>query len=138
MRLPAFILRLRDHPLARQLLSFAAVGLAATAAHYVVLVTLVELIGMGPIPATTCGYAVGITVSYVLNRRYTFAARGGLRQFAKFATLYLVGAVLNGAVMSGLMKVGIWYLWAQIGATALVMSWNFLGARYLVFRDRGG
>ncbi len=127
--------RFSEHALIRQGLRFAAVGLAATGVHYSVLVAMVEIGGVKPIVATTCGYAIGIVVSYALNRRFTFVSRGGPGRFAKYVILYVVGAFLNGAVMGSFMVLGAPYLWAQVGATGLVLVWNFAGARYLVFRD---
>lgn len=135
MTRPQLLQRFSEHALIRQGLRFAAVGFVATGAHYAVLVALVEAGGIKPILATTCGYAIGIVVSYSLNRRFTFASHGGPGRFAKYVTLYVVGAFLNGAVMGGLMGLGAPYLWAQVGATGLVLVWNFAGARYLVFRD---
>jgi|CXWL01.1.fsa_nt_gi putative flippase GtrA len=135
MTRPQLIQRFSESALIRQGLRFAAVGFVATGAHYAVLVTLVEAGGVQPVAATTCGYFIGIVVSYALNRRFTFAARGGAGRFAKYVTLYVVGAFLNGAVMGGFMSFGAPYLLAQVGATGLVVVWNFAGARYLVFRD---
>lgn len=119
----------------RQALRFAIVGAIATAVHYAILIVLVELADVAPVIATTIGYGVGIVVSFTLNRRYTFAVPDApAARFVKFALLYAIGAFLNGLVMSALMGAGAPYLLAQIGATALVLIWNFAGARYLVFR----
>jgi putative flippase GtrA len=121
--------------LARQILRFALAGAAATAAHYSVLIGLVELGGVRPVVATTIGYCVGIVVSYALNRRYTFnSATPIIASFPKFAVLYGIGMVLNGAIFAGLMSLGAIYIAAQIGATAIVLFWNFLGARFVAFR----
>lgn len=125
-----------QHTITAQFARFAAVGAIATAVHYGVLVALVELGGVGPLIATTCGYVVGIATSYSLNRRFTFGARGAVgRTLAKFVALYAIGALLNAGVMAALMRAGAPYLLAQIGATGLVLAWNFAGARYVVFRD---
>lgn len=116
---------------------FTIVGGFATAVHYAILAALVELAGFRPLVATTIGYGVGVMVSYVLNRRYTFAAADAVAtSLARYIALYVVGAVLNGAVMAGLMHYGAPYLAAQLGATSLVLVWNFAGARLFVFRDR--
>lgn len=122
-------------PLLAQIARFAAVGVAATATHYAILVALVEGAGVRPVLATTIGYIFGTTVSYVLNRRFTFKSDAPVASsFAKFALLYGVGAFLNGAIMAVLIAQGAWYLLAQIVATGLVLIWNFLGARFIAFR----
>lgn len=130
------ISRLANQAIVRQALKFAAVGALATLVHYAILVALVEFGRASPVTATTIGYCVGILVSYTLNRRYTFGARSApiARTFLKFVLLYGVGALLNGVIVAILIDAGLWYLLAQIVATGLVLAWNFLGARFLVFR----
>jgi putative flippase GtrA len=125
-----------SHALVRQVGRFAVVGVIATAAHYAILIALVEIGHVEPVLATTLGYVVGISVSYALNRRFTFSDTTApvASSFAKFALLYGVGGVLNGAIMGGLISLGAPYLLAQVVATGLVLIWNFLGARFLVFR----
>ncbi|HYD87855.1 MAG TPA: GtrA family protein [Vitreimonas sp.] len=133
---PERIQELLGHAVVRQIGRFAVVGVIATAVHYAVMVALVEIGRVTPVAATTIGYGFGIVVSYTLNRRFTFQARGTpvAKSFAKFVVLYGVGAFLNGAIVGGLIAVGAHYLLAQVVATGLVLVWNFLGARYVVFR----
>lgn len=124
-----------NHALVRQVARFAVVGVIATAVHYGVLIALVEFGHAKPVLATTIGYCVGIVVSYALNRRFTFASDAPVASsFAKFALLYGIGMVLNGAIVGGLIGAGAHYLVAQVTATAIVLVWNFLGARYVAFR----
>jgi putative flippase GtrA len=133
---PELINRLANHAIVRQALRFAVVGVIATAAHYAVLIALVEIGHLRPVIATTIGYGIGIVVSYALNRRFTFEAKTPVASsFAKFALLYGVGMLLNGAIVGWLVSVGAPYLIAQVAATALVLFWNFLGARYVAFRE---
>ena len=125
-----------SHALVRQVGRFAIVGAIATAVHYAILIALVEFGHINPVLATTLGYVVGIVVSYALNRRFTFSETTApvVSSFAKFVLLYGVGAVLNGAIVGGLIGLGALYLLAQVAATGLVLFWNFFGARYIVFR----
>lgn len=133
---PERLQELLNHTVVRQIGRFAIVGAVATAVHYLIMVALVEIGHLAPVLATTIGYGFGIVVSYILNRRFTFEARGTpvARSFAKFVVLYGVGAFLNGAIVVTLIALGAHYLLAQVAATGLVLIWNFLGARYVVFR----
>jgi len=133
---PELVNRFVNHATTRQVLRFAVVGVIATATHYSILTALVEIGHVNKIVATTIGYAIGTIVSYVLNRRFTFDARGTpvVKSFAKFAVLYGVGAFLNAAIFGALVHAGLFYLIAQVIATGIVLFWNFLGARYIVFR----
>jgi len=133
--IPEQLRRFRESAIARQAWRFALAGAVATAVHFAVLVALVELGGLGPVLASTIAYCIGVIVSFSLNRRFTFEKRGSLgATFAKYAALYAVGIFLNGAIMAALISWGMWYILAQIIAVALILSWNFLGARYIVFR----
>src|SRR5262245_8016411 len=77
--------------LARQFLTFAAVGAVGTAAHFAVLVLLVEALDFSPAAATTVGFVCGAVVNYALNRRFTFVSarshRAALPQFLLVAAL---------------------------------------------------
>lgn len=120
---------------AREFLRFAAVGVAATSAHYAVLIALTELGGVDPVPATAVGFAVGAVVSYVLNRAFTFAARPAIASsLAKFLAIALVGAFINAGIVALLIGQGLYYLVAQVIATLVVLVWNYAGARLIVFR----
>lgn len=133
---PDLINRVKSSATAQQALRFAIVGVVATATHYAILTALVEIGQVKPVIATTVGYIFGTIVSYVLNRRFTFNARGTpvARSFAKYAVLYGVGALLNAAIVQGLIALGLYYLLAQVISTGIVLFWNFLGARFVVFR----
>ncbi|MBL8536849.1 MAG: GtrA family protein [Hyphomonadaceae bacterium] len=129
------IRRFAASALGRQLARFAVAGVIATAAHYSVLIALIELAHAPPVFSTTTGYCVGIVVSYLLNRRFTFKSDAPVaRSFAKYAAFYGVGMVLNGAIFAALLSIDVWYLAAQITATAIVMVWNYFGARFVAFR----
>ena len=125
--------------LRRQFSSFFLVGLIATATHYVTLIGLKQLANWDVIPATLSGYCIGGLVSYVLNRRHTFASdRAHVEAGWRFAMVALVGFFLTW----GLMRIFVslfgdaWYLAAQAVTTALVMFWNFAANRHWTFRPQ--
>lgn len=121
----------------RQFLRFALVGAVSTSAHYVVLITLREVWGVGPVIATTIGYGVGAIIGYTLNRRFTFQEQPDFaRGFAKYLAVVVIGAGINAGVMAALTQMGVHYLVAQIGATLLGLFWNFAGSRLIVFRSK--
>ena len=61
-------------PVARQFTTFFGVGLVSACAHFGVLIGLVELFDFRPVPATLAGYTAGGVLSYILNRRITYAS----------------------------------------------------------------
>jgi putative flippase GtrA len=123
-------------PLVQQFMRFACVGLAATVVHYAILIALVQIGQFGPVIATTIGFAVGVFISYALNRRYTFRPAGQFGQgLAKYYGALSVGLLLNGIIVGVLSGAGLQYLVAQGIATGAVLIWNFLTARMVVFRE---
>lgn len=120
----------------RDFLRFAAVGVVATAAHYAVLLALTEWGGANPVLATICGFFVGALVSYTLNRRFTFAAKPAFgKGLAKFLVVVTIGAVVNAGIVAAFVSGGAHYMIGQVIATGVVLIWNFVGARLLVFRS---
>lgn len=125
----------KSHAVLRQFMRFVAVGAVSTSAHYAVLIALKEIFGVGPVIATTIGYAVGAVIGYTLNRRFTFDARPAFaRGFAKYVAVVVIGAGVNAAAMALLTEAGMHYLLAQLIATTLGLFWNFAGSRLIVFR----
>ncbi|MFN5701603.1 MAG: GtrA family protein [Betaproteobacteria bacterium] len=107
----------------RGLSRYALVGLVATAAHYALLVCLVEWVAAPPGPAAFMGAVLGAGVAYLGNRRYTFSntdmPHG--QTAPRFAAIAGVGAVGNAGVVAGGVALGLHYLLAQVLATAVVM-----------------
>lgn len=119
-----------------QFLFFAAVGAIGTAAHYALLLALVQGPGVNPVSASAAGAALGALVNYLLNYRFTFRSRQAHRNTApKFFFLAAVGLGLNTLLMALGVNVLHWhYLLVQIFATGLVLIWNFFGNRIWTFR----
>lgn len=74
---------------------FCVVGLLNTLAGLGSIFVLVDLVGIGDVPANLAGYIIGLGVSFVLNRTFTFSASGPVapmipRFMATFALAYCV------------------------------------------------
>ncbi len=119
----------------RQLSTYALVGVAATLAHYAVLIVLVERSLWDPVPATLCGYIVGGVVSYALNRRHTFASdRPHQEATWRFALVAFLGFCLTYAFMHLFVdKLEAPYLPAQMVTTVLIMFVSFFINRVWTF-----
>lgn len=82
-----------------QALRFAAVGLAATAAHAGVALAAASALGLAPLLANLAGYLAAVTLSYGGHARLTFRARGRhARRAPRFAAVSLGGLVLSAAI----------------------------------------
>ena len=103
---------------------YTFIGAAATAAHYLTLVLLVEALRIRPGWAAMAGAAVGALVAYGGNHRYTFAATQTPHQRAlpRFMLVAVLGGLGNGLVVwLGTDSLGLNYLLAQFIATGLML-----------------
>jgi len=122
---------------ASQFVRFAGVGAVGTAAHYAVLVALVEVAAIDEVVASTAGAAIGAAVNYVLNRRFTFESRAAHGPaLVRFFTVAGAGLGLNWMLMRVLTSaLAVHYLVAQVLSTATVLAWNFTANRLWTFAD---
>lgn len=56
-------------------------------------------------------------------------------RMSRFAAIGAFGAVLNLAIMAGLMATGVAYVWAAVAAALVTITGNFLLQERFVFRD---
>ncbi len=119
-------------------LRFALVGSFATVLHYAILLVLVEGFALAEVLASSIGFAVSSGFNYALNYRYTFQSTQQHRAtYSKFILVALAGLTLNGAVLAAAMHyLEVHYLWAQLGATGIVLLWNFAGNHLWSFREQ--
>lgn len=122
----------------RQVASFVVIGLCATAAHYTILVLLVQLAHKPPVPATLLGFCVGGIISYRLNRQHTFKSSKRHREAVwRFAAVAGVGFVATALLMTLAVD---WrrlpYLPAQVVVTGIVTVWSYAASRWWTFAER--
>jgi putative flippase GtrA len=129
---PAFL----TSELARQFGAFFGVGLVAALAHYGLLISLVEGYRLEPVRAALFGYVAGGIVSYLLNRRNTFASdRRHAEAGWRFALVAAVGFCITWAFMALFVDLlGAPYLPAQVVTTGIVLFWSFLANKLWTFR----
>ena len=112
-------------------------GLAATAVHYTVLVFNLEVLRFGSAGvANLLAAVVGISTSFLGSRYFVFpgAANSVASQVMRFSVLYIVLALMHGAVLH------VWtdrlFLDYRIGfviATMCQMVGSYFGNKILVF-----
>jgi putative flippase GtrA len=137
MRATARLGRLVTLPLLTRMVSFAGAGGVATAFHYALLVSLVELGLLRPLAATSIAYALSAVLTYWLRRRFVFRSRLPHRQVVlRFLAAISAGFIVNGLVMqAGVSVLALPYGVAQLIATAVTLVLNFTVDQLWTFRD---
>lgn len=122
----------------RHILLFAALGGIGTAAHYAVLIGLVQFGFAGPVLGTTAGFLVGAFVNYQFSRHVVFrSSKPHGEAMTKFLLVAGIGMVLNAALMALLTHVlAAPYLPAQILVTGLLVLWHYGGNAIWTFREK--
>jgi len=121
----------------RQFTAFIGVGAIATAAHYAILLLLVEGFDVGPVIASSVGAFFGAVVSYILNRDMTFQSdlphKTAAPKFFVVAGLAFTANLLLMAFFT--LQVGLSYPIAQVITTGLIIIITFGLNKYWSFAD---
>ena len=114
---------------------YAGAGVIGTAAHYAVLLALVQGLSAEVIFGSTAGAIVGAGINYALNHRFTFASQQAHhRALPRFAAVAAVGILINAAVLDAMLAlVGPHYLVAQVVATLAVLVAGYFANRAWTF-----
>jgi putative flippase GtrA len=115
---------------------FAVVSGFGTAAHYALLIALVEFGGANPVPATVAGSILGALVNYTLSRQHVFRSDRSHREaLPRFLAVAGVGMSVNALLMAGFTRwLGLPYLLAQVITTLLLLLWHYGANALWTFR----
>lgn len=104
---------------------YLVTGATATAAHYIVLILIVEH-GAIALLGSIVGSVVGLVTNYLLSSRWVFVlAAGTSSRFARFLAVSALAFGLNAAFMWIGLWAGLHYLLAQVLSTFLLMLINY-------------
>lgn len=120
-----------------QFIRFVLVGLVNTFAGLSVIFALKYLAQSGDVVANGVGYLVGLTVSFILNRSWTFRHRGRIGPaILRFALVFLVAYGFNLATVLMLIhRLGVNTYFAQAAGLPPYMIVFFLLSKFFAFRD---
>jgi putative flippase GtrA len=129
---------------ARQLLSFAAVGVVGFVVDAGALHLAITMLGTGLYLGRALSYLLAASCTWALNRRYTFRDRRGANRIAEW------GRFLAANALGGLINYGTYALLVtfqpRVAANPVLgvaagsiagLAVNFLLSRYAVFRGTG-
>ena len=105
---------------------YAAVGAVATAAHYAILVGLVEAGWLAPARAAAVGAWVGAQVGFAGNAAFTFrGAPASVGAWLRFQITAVIGAAISFTIVAVGTRIGVHYLIAQVVATLVSLVVTF-------------
>jgi putative flippase GtrA len=93
--------------------------------------------GLSGLAANAAGFAVGLVLSFTLNRHYVFGVRGTVsgREIARFLAAFALAYAANVAVLMAAQSVlGADNPWAQLPAIGAYVALFFLLSQLFVFR----
>jgi len=125
-------------PLGRSFTRFLVVGVLNTGLGLAVIFAAKALLGRGDVAANMLGYGVGLAVSFVLNRSWSFAHRGAvLPALVRFLGAFLLAYAINLTTVLVLIRVAEVnsYLAQAIGVVPYTLVF-FAASRFLVFVPR--
>lgn len=122
-----------------QIMKFGVVGVIAFIIDYGLLALLTEVFGVNYLVSATISFTASVVFNYAASMRYVFTHKEGMsrrREFVIFVALSAAGLVINNVCMwAGVELLGVHYLITKIGATFIVMVWNFVTRK--IFLDGG-
>lgn len=135
-------------PVIIQIAKFGVVGVANTVIDFGVLnyLSAVQHVfsGLALVPLNIISFTVAVINSYFWNKHWTFKTKEGKagRQFVEFIIVSVIAIFINsGAVylITLIPPVGVseqvWLNISKLIATFLSLVWNFVGYKFVVFKD---
>lgn len=120
-----------------QIIKFGLVGFLCFFIDYGIMVFLTELFNVNYLISSGISFTISVIVNYVLSLTFVFDTKKGnkIKEFVIFIVLSVVGLGINQVLMWFCVDVlGIFYMISKIGATAIVMVYNFITRKLILER----
>lgn len=122
-----------------QLVRYTIVGGLAFIADYGLLYLLTEYAGIHYLLSATFSFIAGLIINYLISIQWIFRKsklKSRMWEFVVFGIIGLVGLGLNNLFMYLLTQhLHLYYMISKLITTAIVMLWNFLGRRIILFNN---
>lgn len=119
----------------KQLIKFLVVGALNTLLGYAVIFACMYLLGLSALLSNVIGYAFGLVLSYVLNRKVTFQSTSKSKaEVFRFLLVFLIAYFANFCVL--LMLIHVWKFHegvSQLVAGVVYVLFSFVLNKYYVF-----
>lgn len=119
-----------------QIIKFGFVGFLCFFIDYGIMVFLTEVAGIDYLISSAVSFTVSVTVNYILSITMVFETdkdKNKLKEFIIFVFLSIIGLGINQLCMWFAVEIlGIHYMISKIGATAVVMVYNFISRKMFI------
>ena len=118
------------------IIKFGFVGFLCFFIDYGIMVFLTEALKINYLISSGCSFSVSVIVNYILSIKFVFDAdrdANKVKQFLVFLFFSIGGLIINQIVMwVAVDLLGIFYMISKIGATAIVMVYNFITRKLFI------
>lgn len=119
-----------------QIIKFGFVGFLCFFIDYGIMVFLTEIAGIEYLISSAISFTVSVTVNYILSVTMVFETdkdKNKIKEFVVFVFLSIIGLGINQLCMWFAVEIlGIHYMISKIGATAVVMVYNFISRKMFI------
>ena len=121
--------------LLKQIFRFGIVGIIAFIIDYTLLYIFTDILGINYLISSGLSFIISVIFNYVASIKYVFNTghRQGLKDVIIFILLSTIGLGINEIIMFiGVNYLHVHYMIVKIGATAIVMVYNFITRKIFV------
>lgn len=123
-----------------QIIKFGFVGFLCFFIDYGVMVFLTEVFQIDYLVSSGISFTVSVIVNYILSITFVFETdkdKNKLKEFVVFVFLSVIGLGINEVCMwLAVEAAGIYYMISKIGATAVVMVYNFVTRKIFIEKNK--
>lgn len=121
-------------------IKFGIVGFSGTSLDFIILNVLVIFLSLNVYLAASISFVIAVTNNFLLNKFWTFNAvkqkDSGKKQFIKYFIVSIIALAMNLGLMYLFIEFfSLWYNWAKLLATAIILFWNFFANKYWTFKS---
>lgn len=126
---------LRNKQLQKEVFRYLLTGGSAFVAEYLLFLLLYKWIGMDYAIASTIVYALLFVITFVATKKWTFEAEGNTKkQLYMHFGLFLFNLAIGYYLIQWIVAIGIPATIAPIFKMAIIVIWNFLIFKYIIYK----